>query len=105
MTNSSIPSHASVVIIGGGQAGLAMSYHLKQSGIDHVILEKHQIAHSWKDMTVTWSKLLSSKWPAADSSLASCPIAREQAKPYFSRTRSLAMFSAVRLRCRNSGTL
>ena len=25
-----------------------MSYHLKQSGIDHVILEKHQIAHSWK---------------------------------------------------------
>src|ERR1700722_17120849 len=48
MTNSSIPSHASVVIIGGGQAGLAMSYHLKQSGIDHVILEKHQIAHSWK---------------------------------------------------------
>jgi putative flavoprotein involved in K+ transport len=48
MTPSSIPSHASVVIIGGGQAGLAMSYHLKQSGIDHVILEKHQIAHSWK---------------------------------------------------------
>jgi putative flavoprotein involved in K+ transport len=48
MTDSSIPSHASVVIIGGGQAGLAMSYHLKQSGIDHVILEKHQIAHSWK---------------------------------------------------------
>ena len=48
MTNSSIPSHASVVIIGGGQAGLAMSYHLKQSGIDHVILEKNQIAHSWK---------------------------------------------------------
>ena len=48
MTHSTIPSHASVVIIGGGQAGLAMSYHLKQSGVDHVILEKHQIAHSWK---------------------------------------------------------
>jgi putative flavoprotein involved in K+ transport len=48
MTSSSIPSHARVVVIGGGQAGLAMSYHLKQSGIDHVILEKNQIAHSWK---------------------------------------------------------
>jgi putative flavoprotein involved in K+ transport len=48
MTNSSIPSHASVVVIGGGQAGLAISYQLKQSGIDHVILEKNQIAHSWK---------------------------------------------------------
>jgi putative flavoprotein involved in K+ transport len=48
MTNSSIPSHASVVVIGGGQAGLAISYQLKQRGIDHVILEKNQIAHSWK---------------------------------------------------------
>ncbi|WP_213769502.1 MSMEG_0569 family flavin-dependent oxidoreductase [Bradyrhizobium sp. dw_78] len=48
MTTASIPSHASVVVIGGGQAGLAMSYHLKERGIDHVILEKNQIAHSWK---------------------------------------------------------
>jgi putative flavoprotein involved in K+ transport len=48
MTHSAIPSHASVVVIGGGQAGLAMSYQLKQAGIDHVILEKNQIAHSWK---------------------------------------------------------
>lgn len=48
MTNSSIPSHAKVVVIGGGQAGLAISYHLKQNGIDHVILEKNQIAHNWK---------------------------------------------------------
>jgi putative flavoprotein involved in K+ transport len=38
MTNSSIPSHASVVVVGGGQAGLAISYQLKERGIDHVIL-------------------------------------------------------------------
>jgi putative flavoprotein involved in K+ transport len=48
MTATSHPSHASVVVIGGGQAGLAMSYQLRQTGIDHVILEKNQIAHSWK---------------------------------------------------------
>jgi putative flavoprotein involved in K+ transport len=48
MTVSSIPSQTSVVVIGGGQAGLAMSYQLKQAGIDHVILEKNKIAHSWK---------------------------------------------------------
>src|ERR1700753_1134274 len=51
MTSSSsktLPAHVSVVVIGGGQAGLAMSYQLKQNGIDHVILEKNQIAHSWK---------------------------------------------------------
>jgi len=53
MTSSSssdknLPSHISVVVIGGGQAGLAMSYQLTQSGIEHVVLEKNQIAHSWK---------------------------------------------------------
>jgi putative flavoprotein involved in K+ transport len=53
MTSSSgsdknLPAHISVVVIGGGQAGLAMSYQLTQRGIDHVILEKNQIAHSWK---------------------------------------------------------
>jgi len=48
MTKPSTSSHVGVVIIGGGQAGLAMSYHLQQSGIDHVILEKNQIAHSWR---------------------------------------------------------
>lgn len=38
----------SVIIIGGGQAGLSMSYCLKQRGIDHVVFEKYQIAHSWR---------------------------------------------------------
>ncbi len=40
--------HYPVVVIGGGQAGLAMSYHLSRNGIDHVVLEKNTIAHSWK---------------------------------------------------------
>lgn len=48
MTIASLPSHVSVAVIGGGQAGLSASYHLKQNGIEHVILEKNQIAHSWK---------------------------------------------------------
>src|SRR3954470_7432895 len=43
-----LPAHTSVAVIGGGQAGLAMSYHLQQNGIDHVILEKHRIAHAWR---------------------------------------------------------
>lgn len=37
-----------VIIIGGGQAGLAMSYILKQREIDHLIFEKHQIGHAWR---------------------------------------------------------
>lgn len=41
-------SHYPVIVIGGGQAGLAMSYQLGKAGIDHVVLEKNSIAHSWK---------------------------------------------------------
>jgi putative flavoprotein involved in K+ transport len=44
----SMKSHYPVVIVGGGQAGLSMSYCLKQRHIDHIIFEKHQIAHSWQ---------------------------------------------------------
>ena len=37
------------VIIGGGQAGLAMSYLLTQQGRDHVVLEKGQrVGESWR---------------------------------------------------------
>jgi putative flavoprotein involved in K+ transport len=48
MAEPSTPSHVGVAVIGGGQAGLAMSYQLKQQGIDHVILEKNRIAHAWR---------------------------------------------------------
>lgn len=40
--------HIPVLIVGGGQAGLSVSYYLKQQGIDHVILEKNRIGHSWR---------------------------------------------------------
>ncbi len=41
-------THYSVIIIGGGQAGLSMSYCLKERGIDHIVFEKNKIAHSWR---------------------------------------------------------
>ncbi|MGD8592550.1 MAG: FAD-dependent monooxygenase, partial [Gammaproteobacteria bacterium] len=40
--------HHEVIVVGGGQAGLSMSYYLKQSGIDHVVLNKGQLADSWR---------------------------------------------------------
>jgi putative flavoprotein involved in K+ transport len=36
------------VVIGGGQAGLAASYHLMQAGIDHVVLERGRIGETWR---------------------------------------------------------
>jgi putative flavoprotein involved in K+ transport len=44
----SIDGHRTVVIVGGGQAGLAASWHLTRLGIDHVVLERDQIASSWR---------------------------------------------------------
>ena len=36
------------IVIGAGQAGLAASYHLTQSGIDHVVLERGRIGETWR---------------------------------------------------------
>jgi putative flavoprotein involved in K+ transport len=36
------------VVIGAGQAGLAASYHLRQHGIEHVVLESGRIGESWR---------------------------------------------------------
>ena len=40
--------HHAVVVVGGGQAGLSVSYCLKQLGIEHVLLEGRKVAHSWR---------------------------------------------------------
>ena len=40
-------AYTTTVIIGAGQAGLAMSFELSARGIDHVILERGQIANAW----------------------------------------------------------
>jgi len=41
--------HRSVLVIGGGQAGLSMSYQLKRRGIDHLVIEQHRIGHEWRE--------------------------------------------------------
>ena len=41
-------AHFPVIVVGGGQAGLSVSYGLKQRGVSHLVLEKHQVAHSWQ---------------------------------------------------------
>jgi putative flavoprotein involved in K+ transport len=44
-----------VVVIGAGQAGLAMSWWLARHAIDHVLLERGEVANSWK--TERWDSL------------------------------------------------
>ncbi|SEM27910.1 putative flavoprotein involved in K+ transport [Roseovarius azorensis] len=44
------------VVIGGGQAGIAMSEHLGNHGIDHVVLERSRIAERWR--SERWDSLV-----------------------------------------------
>jgi putative flavoprotein involved in K+ transport len=50
------------VIVGAGHAGLAMSRCLTERSIDHVVLERGEVAHSWK--TERWDslRLLTPNW-------------------------------------------
>ena len=54
--------HASVIIIGGGQAGLSISYCLKQLDIDHIVFEKEKIAHSWRSKRWDTFCLVTPNW-------------------------------------------
>lgn len=50
------------VVIGAGHAGLAMSHELGVRGIDHVVLERGEVANSWR--TERWDslRLLTPNW-------------------------------------------
>jgi putative flavoprotein involved in K+ transport len=52
----------SVVVIGAGQAGLAMSHCLDQLGIDHVVLERGEVANSWRKERWDSLRLLTPNW-------------------------------------------
>ncbi|WP_455286250.1 MSMEG_0569 family flavin-dependent oxidoreductase [Cupriavidus necator] len=59
------PRHYGVIIVGGGQAGLSISYFLKQAGIDHLLIEKHTVTHTWR--TQRWDAfcLVTPNWQCA----------------------------------------
>jgi len=45
-----------VLVVGGGQAGIAMSEHLSDRGLEHVVLERDRIAERWR--TGRWDSLV-----------------------------------------------
>lgn len=54
--------HTDAIIIGGGQAGLAMSRCLTEHGIDHVVLERGRIGERWRSERWDSLRLLSPNW-------------------------------------------
>jgi putative flavoprotein involved in K+ transport len=44
------------LVVGAGQAGLAMSEHLSANGVPHLVLERHRIAERWR--SERWDSLV-----------------------------------------------
>lgn len=53
---------ASVIIIGAGHAGLTMSRCLRELSIDHVVLERGEVANSWRYDRWDSLRLLTPNW-------------------------------------------
>src|SRR5215208_3745404 len=51
-----------VVVIGGGQAGLSLSYYLTEQGRPHVVLEQDRIAESWRSKRWDSLRLIAPNW-------------------------------------------
>jgi len=54
--------YATTVVIGAGQSGLAMSKHLADRSIDHVLLERGEVASSWHRERWDSLRLLTPNW-------------------------------------------
>ena len=50
------------VVVGAGHAGLAMSSCLAEIGVDHVVLERGEVANSWRHERWDSLRLLTPNW-------------------------------------------
>jgi putative flavoprotein involved in K+ transport len=77
------------LIVGAGQAGVALSEHLRNCGVPHVVLERHSIAERWR--SERWDSLVANgpawhdrfpgmEFPDADPDAF---IAKEKVADYF----------------------
>jgi putative flavoprotein involved in K+ transport len=77
-----------VLVVGAGQAGVAISEHLAARGIDHVVLERGRIAERWRSMR--WDSLVANgpawhdRFPGLEFDLSPDEFAtKEQVADYF----------------------
>ena len=66
MTSEPDPDILDVIVIGGGQAGLATAWYLRRTGLNHVVLDAGPLPggawrHSWNSLRLfspsSWSSL------------------------------------------------
>lgn len=55
-------THTPVAVIGGGQAGLSVSWYLGRAGVEHVVLEAGTAVHAWADTRWDNFTLVTPNW-------------------------------------------
>jgi putative flavoprotein involved in K+ transport len=56
------PEHRELLIIGAGQAGLSLSWHMRRAGISHAVLERKERFHAWKQQRWDSFCLVTPNW-------------------------------------------
>jgi putative flavoprotein involved in K+ transport len=51
-----------VVVVGAGQAGLAVSYYLRAFGVEHLVLERGRVGESWRSTRWDSFTLVTPNW-------------------------------------------
>lgn len=76
------------LVVGAGQAGIAMSEHLKNHGVPHLVLERSRVAEAWR--SGRWDSLVANgpawhdRFPGRDFDIAPDGFAgKEQVADYF----------------------
>ncbi|MEM9761531.1 MAG: MSMEG_0569 family flavin-dependent oxidoreductase [Pseudomonadota bacterium] len=54
--------HFPVIVVGGGQAGLAASAQLSKAGLDHVVLERDRVGEAWRSQRWDSFCLVTPNW-------------------------------------------
>lgn len=57
-----MPERTTTVVIGAGHAGLAASHYLHERAIEHIVLERGQVANSWRRERWDSLRLLTPNW-------------------------------------------
>jgi len=62
MSVNGTASQVDVVVVGAGQAGLAVSYYLRAFGVEHVVLERGRAGESWRSVRWDSFTLVTPNW-------------------------------------------
>ena len=94
-TSRPVTERRQVVVVGAGQCGLATSHLLRQRGVDHLVLERGEVANMWSSLKWRAFRLVTQNWqcrlpgqdkpPGDPDDFMDAPTLREYLRGYAAR--------------------